>query len=83
MYRLPVAVPLDTVDRVTTTFLARVPFRTDTVTLTLLASSSRTEYDTGSNPIVTTGGGENIYLTHTHKYNILQVPNSTYCHYHL
>ena len=70
MYRLPVAVPLDTVDRVTTTSLARVPFRTDTVTLTLLASSSRTEYDTGSNPIVTTAVGRGIYLTHTHKYNI-------------
>ena len=38
--QLPVAVPPGTDDKVTSTFLARVPFRRDTVTLTLPASSS-------------------------------------------
>ena len=32
LLNLPVAVPPDTVDKVTTTFLARVPFIMDTVT---------------------------------------------------
>ena len=35
----PVVVPPDVVDTVTTTFLPRVPFRMDTVTLALPASS--------------------------------------------
>ena len=66
LLNLPVAVPPDSVDKVTTTFLPRVPFRIDAVTITLPVSSS-TEYVARSNPIVTTADENSViqYMENT------------------